>query len=303
MKITQLLVSFAIIIMIFGCSQAEQASEDASYAPEQYTEYEEEYTETTTKSKSQLAQNTDFKQIEPEGGEQLNQTKKGIAPEAVERKLIKNGRIGFQTDDLGKTHQRVISLSKKYKAYIASDETIKRYDQTEHNITVRIPADKFDNFLADVGEGVKEFDYKEINSQDVTAEYLDLQARIKTKKELESRYLQILQKANTVTDMLEVERQLGEVRGEIESMEGRLKYLKNQVSFSTLNISFYKEVPYKGDSFVDRLGKGFGEGWQGLLMFIVGLTYIWPFLILFGLAVFIIRRFWKKRKQGMIIKK
>lgn len=302
MKITKFLISITIIIMIFSCGQAEEAeeaAEDASYAPKQYTEYEEEsYSDEVTTTKSQLAQNTDFKQAEPEGEEQLNEPQKDIAPEVVERKLIKNGRVGFQTDDLGKTHQRIISLSKKYKAYIASDETIKRYDQTEHNITVRIPADKFDNFLADVGEGVKEFDYKEVNAQDVTAEYLDLQVRIKTKKELESRYLEILQKANTVTDMLEVERQLGQVRGEIESMEGRLKYLKNQVSFSTLNISFYKEVPYEGDSFADRLGDGFSEGWQGLLMFIIGLTYVWPFLIILGLGIWLIRRFWRNRKKN-----
>lgn len=300
MKNTALLIIAILSLILWSCGGAEQAAEDGSFAMPEY-EYTEEVTESeyemkTTKGTPLLAQN--IKQVDE------SQTEKKTTideTETVERKLIKNGRVGFQTEDLDKTHQRILSLTKKYNAYIADDETVKRYDQTEHNLTVRIPAEKFDNFLADVGEGVKEFDYKEINTQDVTAEYLDVQTRIKTKKELESRYLEILQKANTVTDMLEVERQLGEVRSEIESMEGRLKYLKNQVSFSTLNISFYKEVPYEGDSFVDRLGNGFGEGWQGLLMFIVGLVHVWPFLIIFGIALWLIRRFWKRRRNSTTV--
>ena len=219
----------------------------------------------------------------------------------TERKLIKNGRVGFQTDDLDKSHQRILSLTKKYQAYVASDEVQKYHDQTTHNIIIRIPSKNFDIFLSDIGEGVSEFDYKNINSQDVTAEYMDLEARLKAKQELENRYLQILQKANTVTEMLEVEQQLGQVRGEIESMQGRLKLLSNQIAFSTLNISFYKEVPYKGDSFGQRLAKGLEEGWQGLLMFIIGLTYIWPFLIIFGVLILLVRRFWKRRKKNKVV--
>lgn len=295
-------LSFIVAILgfvLFSCGQAEQTESYTLALPDDL-EIEPPRTKEPPPPPS-LAQQIDLKQVDESQTEEEQPVKISDEPKAVERKLIKNGRVGFQTEDLGKTHQRILSLTKKYNAYIADDETVKRYDQTEHNLTVRIPAEKFDNFLADVGEGVKEFDYKEINTQDVTAEYLDVQTRIKTKKELESRYLEILQKANTVTDMLEVERQLGEVRSEIESMEGRLKYLKNQVSFSTLNISFYKEVPYEGDSFVDRLGNGFGEGWQGLLMFIVGLVHVWPFLIIFGIALWLIRRFWKRRRNSTTV--
>ena len=105
MKITKLLIIAILSFVLWSCGGAEQAAEDASYAPKQYTEYEEEsYNEDVTTAKSQIAQNTDFKQAEPGNGEeQLNDSKKDIAPEVVERKLIKNGRVGFQTDDLGKT--------------------------------------------------------------------------------------------------------------------------------------------------------------------------------------------------------
>lgn len=309
MKITNVLIYSLLCVVLWSCSNAsmsEDSSTQMSYEPEGYSEDEMQEIQ-----EQQVDSDIDYKKIaqtqskeKPESPENNTQTEpqKTTEPEAVERKLIKNGRIGFQTDDLGKTHKSILSTAKKYNAYIASDEEIKRYDQIDHTIIVRIPAKRFDSFLTDISKGIEEFDYKEIQSQDVTAEYLDLQARIKTKKEMEIRYLAILQKANTVTDLLEVERQLGEVRGEIESMQGRLKFLKNQVSFSTLNINFYKDVPYKGDSFFARLGKGFGEGWEGLLSFLVDITYVWPFIILAGLGIWGVRRVWKKKDKSTIIK-
>ncbi|NJN78174.1 MAG: DUF4349 domain-containing protein, partial [Saprospiraceae bacterium] len=224
------------------------------------------------------------------------QTSGEAEPQTADRKLIKNGRIGFQTDDLEKTYKAILKHVEQYNAYVSSDENHNNYGQLRHEISVRIPSKNFDTFVAAVEKGVKEFDYREIQTQDVTAEYLDVEARIKAKKEMENRYLAILQQAKTVTEMLEIERQLGEVRGEIESMEGRLRLLKNQVSFSTLNISFYKEIPYQGDSFWTRLGDSFRSGWDNLLLFIVGIVHLWPFLILIGFGIWGFRRFRKNRK-------
>ena len=243
------------------------------------------------------AEESGYEQVEQaeEGGEEVSKSSESVTD--TERKLIKNGRLGFQTDDLTSTHQRILGLAKKFNAYIASDEMVKSREQVVHNITIRIPAKGFDELVGQIGEGVKEFDYKDISVRDVTAEFLDVEARIKTKKELENRYIAILQKANTVATMLEVEEKLGEVRGEIESMQGRLKYLKNQVAYSTLEVSFYKEFPYEGDGFGRRIANGLGQGWQVFLFFIVGLVNIWPFLILTASAIWFFRSYRKRKKE------
>jgi hypothetical protein len=281
MKITKVLFySLAFFVFISCQSASEETSEDSGYQPENYSQ-QEEVTE------SEAPQNN--KQITPEG-----ETSGEAEPQTTDRKLIKNGRIGFQTDDLDKTYQNILKVVKAYNAYVSTDENHNNYGELRHEIAVRIPSKDFDKFVEAVGKGVKEFDYREIQTQDVTAEYLDVEARIKTKKEMENRYLAILQKAQKVTEMLEIERQLGEVRGEIESMEGRLRFLKNQVSFSTLNISFYKDVPYKGDSFWTRLGDSFRSGWDNLLVFVIGMIHFWPFLILIGFGFWGFRRFRKK---------
>src|SRR5690606_24485640 len=162
------------------------------------------------------------------------------------------------------------------------------------NISIRIPADNFDNFIEEITLGVEHFDRKEINVQDVTAEFVDIEARLKTKKELENRYVEILKQANTVSEILEVERQIGDLRAEIESFEGRLKYLNNQVSYSTLNVRIYETLSGHTE-FGKKFKEGFKNGWDNLMLFFVLLVNIWPFIfIVFGLIIII--RILRKRK-------
>ena len=74
-----------------------------------------------------------------------------------------------------------------------------------------------------------------IDSQDVTEEYIDITARLKTKKELEARYLELLKKANKVEEIVSIEKEIGNLRSDIESIEGRLRYINNAVAYSTLD--------------------------------------------------------------------
>ena len=95
---------------------------------------------------------------------------------------------------------------------------------------IRVPADRFDELLLIIEPLASKIESKNINTQDVTEEFIDVETRLKTKKELETRYLEILKQAKTVTDIISIESQIATVRSEIESMEGRINYLKNQVS-------------------------------------------------------------------------
>src|SRR5690606_32620415 len=176
-----------------------------------------------------------------EQAKNLNPAKPEPQPaEQVGRKLIKNGHIDFETENLNKTRQDILRAIQKYEGYISSENEFKNNYEISSNIAIRIPAENFDKLIAEISIGVEQFDRKEIYVQDVTAEFLDMEARIKTKKELEDRYREILKRANSVTEILEVERQIGNLRAEIESFEGRLKYLNNQVSYSTLNVRVYE---------------------------------------------------------------
>ena len=214
----------------------------------------------------------------------------------VSRKLIKNGRIIFESEDLNKTKSQVLLLGKKYKGYISSDRQNDYDNRINNHLKIRIPSQNFDTILSGISKEVKEFDTKEITISDVTEEFLDIEARLKNKKELEKRFLEILQKAKTVKEILDVEKEIGQLREDIESAEGKLKYLQNQVSFSTLDVSFYKTV-YNETNFARKFKNAFKNGFENLKSFLIGLINIWPFVILLGFIFFLFRKWRKKRKN------
>ncbi len=219
-------------------------------------------------------------------------TERGV--ETTERKLIKEGNIAFETHDLNATRQTVLKAVERYSAYVSSDQESNSPERQSNTMFVRVPAEHFDKFLSDVTTGVKRFDSKEIKIVDVTTEFLDVQARLRTKKELENRYLDLLKQAKNVTEMLEIEKHLGELRAEIESMEGRLKYLQTQVSYSTLTITFYKSIPYQAE-FSHQVKSGIRSGWDNLVWLFVTLINLWPFILL-GVVLLISVRVYRSRR-------
>lgn len=213
------------------------------------------------------------------------------------KKLIKNGTISFETDDLVKTKASIAHSIQKVNGYISSENQNNYGDRKTINLSVRIPAQYFDSILSQISKNVVKFDTKNIQISDVTEEFLDVESRLKNKKQLEIKYLDILKRANSVQEILEVEKELGKIREEIESTEGRLKYLENQVAFSTLNISFYKIEESESTSFVKRLSNGFSNGFENLKSFFIGLLQIWPFIIVFVVIVFWLKKRVLKRKS------
>lgn len=214
----------------------------------------------------------------------------------LQRKLIKDGRVEYQTDQIDATRQLVFAAVEKHKGYIASDQEYTTPGRTSNTLVIRVPANNFDKLLREATAGVKKFDAREINVKDVTEEFLDIQARLKTKKELEARFLELLKKANTVTEILEIEKQLATLRADIESVEGRLKYLENQVSLSSLTMTFYENTPVYTGVTAD-FKNGFQNGWDNLIQFFVLLTNIWPFIVLGVLLMIGLVTYRKRRRR------
>jgi hypothetical protein len=215
----------------------------------------------------------------------------------VERQLIKEGRIEFETNDINLTRNQIFKSIEKHNGYTSSDKEYKYDGRKSNTIIIRVPAKSFDLLLSEATLGVAKFDSKNIEIKDVTEEFLDIQARLKTKKELENRYIEILKKANSVTELLEVEKQIGQLRSEIESIEGRLNYLKNKISLSTLTITFYEMTPNE-TAFGNKFKNGFKNGWENLIWFFVYLTNIWPFILIAIGLLFGINKWGGKKKKS-----
>ncbi len=223
-----------------------------------------------------------------------------IAPEKKSSlKIIKTANIKFRVRNYKQSQVNIAEIIKKYQAYIASENEQNIYDSLENTMSIRVPANKFDLLIESLLKESDYLDYKNIQAQDVTAEFIDNEARLKAKRQVERRYLAILNRADNVKDILEVESQLGQIREEIEATEGQLKYLNDQVNYSTITLVFYQtlnRLPQAENSFFYRLGEAFIKGWNALLSLFVGLIYLWPFLLIIGGGILIYSRMFVKSK-------
>jgi len=219
---------------------------------------------------------------------------------AAERKIIKEGDISFESADINKTKSLITQSVQNLNGYISKDEAFDYNDRLEHRLVIRVPADKFDILLAKISESTEKLDSKNINVLDVTEEYIDIDSRIKTKKELEERYKELLKQATKVEELLAIEKEIGQLRTEIESVEGRLRYLKDKISLSSLTVTYYQKT-HSTFGFSSKFGLAIKSGWDNLLWFFIGLTHIWPFVLIIAAAVYsFIRRYRKKKEKNNI---
>jgi len=215
---------------------------------------------------------------------------------SVERKIIKEGTIRFETGNALETRKRITESVATYKGYLAQDNTETYGGSTVHTLTLRIPSENFETVLNSIADQATKVDNKDIKALDVTEEFIDVESRIQTKKELETRYKALLTKANKIEEILAIEKEIEALRSDIESFEGRLNYLKSRVSYSTLTTVFYEQnerTPSLGSEFTTA----FSQGWSNLVSFILGLFYIWPFILLTIGVLYLVRRIIKRRKQ------
>lgn len=215
--------------------------------------------------------------------------KEAPGPSGPQRKLIKNGTLSFETNDIGKTAKEIEKLYHEYDGYVASENHFDLDGRLQQEQEIRIPSKHFDSFIQKLEQLGTKVENKHVNTQDVTEEFIDVEARLKTKKDLEVRYVELLKLAKTVEEMISIENQLGTVRAEIESMEGRLNFLQNQVAFSTVKISYY-ELTGVDFGFASKFIHSLKNGWDNLLTFLIAVVNVWPFLMLIGLSAFVYTR-------------
>ena len=218
------------------------------------------------------------------------------------KKIIKDGRMGIRVDELEKTKTRTDSLIKANGGYYANENYTNNDYESAFQLKIRIPNTNFEKLISALETGEGEILYKEIDARDVTEEFIDLGIRLENKKNYLARYNEILKQARSIKEILDVEEKMRGLEEEIESAEGRLRYLSDQVAFSTLdlNITKRKEFRYnpdKRDSFFQRLKQSLSKGWFGFLDFLLFMIRVWPLWFLLVLGWYLWKRYRLKRKN------
>ena len=216
----------------------------------------------------------------------------------IDRKLKKEASISFETREYKKTCSNIRNLITKYKGKIVKEsDNIGENKEIVGNFDIRIPAKSFDLFLGEMDAIDGKIVNKAIDIEDITADYIDLETRLKSKKELENRYLQLLSKATKVSEILEIEAKLNDQRTEIESMEGRFRFMQHEVANNLLHITV-NETKAVTSGFIGKLLKSLRFGWTAFVEFLIVILTLWPFMILGCIIWFFIRRYNQKKKSG-----
>lgn len=219
----------------------------------------------------------------------------------IPSKIRKTANLNITVDDYKKARTEIEKIIKTNNAYIGNENEQNSTYSITNDMVIRVVNKDFEGMVNRLLGVATNVNSKNISAEDVTAQFVDIQSRLKSKKEIEKRYLDILNKASKVTDVLEIEQKLGEIREEIEAKEGELKYLGDQVDYSTINLTFHQDFEYTPTDkpgFFGRIGHAFGNGWNGFLSFLVGIVYAWPlWIILGGTAYFLVRFIRRKMKK------
>jgi hypothetical protein len=249
---------------------------------------------------------------ETTGSTSLNGSSGTSAPEAQNRKWIITMHISAETEDMDETMEvlnREIGTLGGYvedqNIYNGSAYSSRRYRNA--NLTVRIPAESVDLFTEQVS-GIANVVSQEKNLEDITLNYVSTESRMTALKTEEARLLELMEKAETMSDLLEIEARLTDVRYELESVTSRLRTYDNQINYATiyLNISEVQEyTPVEDPTLWQRISGGFkdslkdlSDSLQDLLVFLV---IAFPFLLVYGgiaVVIFlIIRKFRRKHPR------
>lgn len=141
------------------------------------------------------------------------------------------------------------SIAETYGGFIVTSEAKQRESNDpaqrtlDIKLVVRVPSNQFGRAFDEIKKLAGNTPSENVTSQDVTENFIDLEARIKTQKALEVQFLEIMSQANKIADALEVQRQIAEVRTDIEKLEGRKRFLENRSSLSTINVNIQTPKP------------------------------------------------------------
>lgn len=219
-------------------------------------------------------------------------------------KIIKTATTRYKVNDVKKATAAIKNMAANHGAYISELSFNNTLYEKQNKFTIKVPNTYFDKMMDTLASTASFVEYENISTQDVTEEFMDITARLKTKQEVKKRIEEVLRKrAVTVEDILLTEDKLRVIQEEIEAAQGRLKYLNDKVSYSTIHVDLYETVEYKEQpesytkTFIDKAKNGFSNGWSIVEAIVLGLITIWPFLLMGGLFWFIVRRYVKKKKS------
>ncbi|HEY3498765.1 MAG TPA: DUF4349 domain-containing protein [Polyangiaceae bacterium] len=230
----------------------------------------------------------------------------------AERKIARKAALSLEVGSTGDAQAKATRIGEAQGGYVVSseDRTSERGGRGAGSfaaLVLRVPAARFSATLSELRRLGQGAGTEQVSSEDVTEEFIDLEARIKNQRALEERFLEILKSATKVDEALHVEREIAAVRTEIDRMEGRRRFLERETAFSTITLSFFVPEPLVRASFSEfgtAIRRAYGDSLTvaaGILTGGIRLLGVFaPVVLLLGLPALLVLRFVLKRSRKSV---
>jgi hypothetical protein len=224
------------------------------------------------------------------------------------RKIVRNGSLELLVNDVGQSIDKIGSIVTGAGGFIEKSTQTNSGGHSA-SVTVRVPAAHLDQAIVQIKALATNVDRESVEVRDVTREYIDLDARLRNAQAEEAQFLQILKRATTIKDTLDVTEKLSDVRGRIEELQGQMKFLTAQIDMSTLEISLRAEAdaavagihwrPLRQAKIaVTEMVSGLGDWADSVIAFLINLPLIavWflSIVALIWAAIRVLRFLWRR---------
>lgn len=228
--------------------------------------------------------------------------------EPSDRMVIRTARIQIRAELPAQVVARAIELAERGGGFVSNSESHGVGDDIDAaRATLRVPSDRFEELIAALrAEG--DLLSEQLGGDDVTEQYVDLAARLRSQRKLEERLLDILDEVGSVEDALSVEAQLTRVRTEVERLDAQKRSLQDRVSFATVDLTVSSPVRHnarEAETVVSRLDRALDDAGRAFVAVLAGLIRFLGVLMPLGL-VFVplgigIRRAWRRRRGYVVV--
>jgi len=225
-----------------------------------------------------------------------------VSQSNIDKKIQKNANLSIEVKDIEKSLDKAKQIISTFNGEIISTSSGGMdFGQPYANIRLRVPSEKLNDAVDELKKISSKILSENTYTNDVTEEFIDVEAKLNIMKSTEKRFNDLLNEAKNVEEVLQVEKELMRIRGEIDSLEGRLGYLSQTTDTSEINLSINEEVPITGEkwSFNESLSSAlknlssFAKSFANLL---INLVVFIPVIIVILIIAIIIRIIIKRRK-------
>lgn len=239
--------------------------------------------------------------------ESLQKVDAALANAAIDRLIIRNGNMTVIVKDVTDSVNKVTDIAAAAGGYILKMDSGYQGDSLIATVAIKVPAETFDDVMAKLRKLAIKVEVENTSRQDVTEEFVDLDARMKVYEATEQQLLTFLEKTQNVDESLKVYRELTNVRSQIESVKGRMNYLQKSAAMSNITVQVKPEP--KEQPIVEESGwnpmrvvrdalRSLVNGLQSLAILLIYLAlYIVPLLIILLLLVVILRAIWRRLRR------